>query len=79
MMEVESTCTEAENSVPGKQTWHLLQAAQLEQFHVSKLYPPLALHKDLFSSSQVDQWLVPELAAALADWQSFFQLFSDIA
>lgn len=35
----------------------------------ASLYPPMAKHAAIFDPALVDEWFVPELRQALADWQ----------
>lgn len=53
----------------GAQPWHKKQAHAMQQADIAKLYPPKALHPELFAPSEVDGWFVPELRQALAKWQ----------
>lgn len=41
----------------------------MQQADIAKLYPPKALHPELFAPSSVDEWFVPEMRQALAKWQ----------
>ena len=40
----------------------------MQQADIAKLYPPKALHSELFEPERVDDWFVPELRDALAKW-----------
>ena len=35
----------------------------------ASVYPPIAMHTDIFDPALVDDWFVPELRSALAEWQ----------
>lgn len=52
----------------GSQPWHKKQARAMQQADIAKLYPPKALHPELFEPERVDDWFVPELRDALAKW-----------
>ena len=53
----------------GAEPWHKRQQRGMRQASIASLYPPKALHPDLFQPDRVDEWFVPDLRTALARWQ----------
>jgi len=49
----------------GAEPWR----TQPKRVDTASLYPPMAKHADIFDPALIDEWFVPELRAALRDWQ----------
>ena len=52
-----------------QEPWHKKQERGMQEARTAVLYPPRALHPELFEPSKVDEWFSPALRQALSKWQ----------
>lgn len=53
----------------GSESWHKKAQRNMREASIASIYPPKALHPELFDPQQVDEWFVPALRSALERWQ----------